>query len=766
MPVITLPDGREVEFPEGTSPEVMTQAVRKFTGWKAPGPSAEEQQTIDLANQGFGGAPSMENIAAAGRGVSRGIWGNLAPYVEAASLPSMVTNLAQGRTPMQAARETAQNDKALAAKNPVSNIAGTLAGSVVPAAAAVPLTAWRTAAGAGPKALEAARYLAANAGLGAATGATEGDSIKDRLSNALMGAGIGAAGAVAVPAVVGGVQGLYNAGKAGLNTLRQLGTQSGREGIAGQVLRDATGAPMLPEVQTPPIPGLTYNAAQATQNPTVASMADTLGVANQTLPAQTEALAKTLIGGTDRAPDALLNRASAQGTDALASARDAMIARGKQLWLQPDLQMPLGITKDELVTSARAAYPNAPPAFGHAINAAAAELADAPTIREANRFRSSLITQARKAGASLDLNATYAANAMNAGGKAALETIEGSPTLAGRAATPDVPYLNAQGQPMGGMPRIAGTPEIVANPQAQSAYAGARAYTNERAGLLEQLGKRYPQVRDLMRGDETVNPDKVFRGLFDMDGGSGTGPQRMQELQDFLYRIGTPEANAAADKLAHAAQRFVRTAIYDKARTGSGVNVEGREILNPERMAEAIRAARGWVPRNDLTKPIAGELDNIEQAANVIASPGRMRERVGSQTFERANMQDMIRQLVAQNGGQALTVPLGAYAGYEYGPLPGGGVVNAAAGAAAGSLVGRRGGGALARMVPNSVATPLTRDVEEKLAAALMDYPALKKAMETRMLDIPKLTDQSELSRLLMMIGRGSTPALAGAASQ
>jgi hypothetical protein len=36
MPIVTLPDGREVEFPDGTSTAVMEKAMRDFVGPQQP----------------------------------------------------------------------------------------------------------------------------------------------------------------------------------------------------------------------------------------------------------------------------------------------------------------------------------------------------------------------------------------------------------------------------------------------------------------------------------------------------------------------------------------------------------------------------------------------------------------------------------------------------------------------------------------------------------------------------------------------------------
>lgn len=764
MPTVQLSDGRSVEFPDGMSQDAMAAALRKL-----PTPQSE-QQDVDLAAQGWGaGVNPLKAGASLASGVRHGISGNLGNYLDAYTMGPM--HYLMGREPTMGAgidralREAKGQDAQLAQEHPVANTVGTIAGSAALGGLAAGPTAWRGAASGGARLLEAGRYLAANAGLGAATGALEGDTLAERGRNAALGGAIGAAGAAVVPAVVGGTQALYNTGKGLVNTGRQVFTEPGRQGIAGQVLRDATGGQVLPEVATAPIPGLVPTASQATQNPQIAAIANVLKVDENALPGQTQALAQALIGKPGGNPEALVNAASSQGTEALGAARDAMASRGRALWTTEELARPLGVSRDELVAAANNAVPNASVEVQGEINRALREVADNPTIQQANQLRSALLELKRTGEASSEVSGKRIAQEAGAAADAVLAQIEGSPTLAGRAANTGVPRVSPttgnQFYRADGTPLIDGAQHAIPpDPAAQAAYTSARAYTREQAQLTQQLGKRYPQVAALMRGDETVNPDRVFKSLFDMHGGSGTGPQRVQELQDFLYRIGTPEANAAADQLAHAAQRFVRNAIYDQGRRGSGLNVNGQEILNPETMAEAIRVARQWVPKNQMTAPIAGDLDRVEQAANLVASPNRMRGFNNSATYERGNTKQLIENLIAQHGGQAVLAPLGAVAGYQYGPT-GNPVLDAAAGAAAASMLGPRASSfAGGRLLASATGSGVTRGVEAQLAEALMNYRALHKAMSTPLYDIPPALRQSLLSRALMDAGRVATPAL------
>ena len=752
----------EIETPGG---KVLTieaadaaTAMRGATQWHSennpPDPASAELTAM-------GTQPSAQSIAQGIRGfregMDRGFAGNLSqmPVSHAILHPIDTIN---GGWSREWDKNIAASDAAMAAA-PVASTAGTVAGGLAMGAATAPAAAYTPASGALPVARSVASYLLRNAGLGAAQGALEGSG-SGRLDNAALGAAIGGAGAAIVPAVVGAGQGLYNLGKTAINSGRQFLTQGGQQGLAGEVLRTSTGSPgALPEVAASPIPGMGTTATQATQSPVIAAMEDTLapaGIKNGRTPAQQAALAEALIGKPGGNPEALVNQASAQGSEALGAARDAMKARGVAMWTEPQLQQPLGTTREEVIRAAQARIPHAPDEVRAEIRSSAHELPENPTIREANQFRSDLLTNARTAAKAIgDPSKARLANAYEAAAGGVLDHIEASPVLAGRPANPGT-LMKASTD---------AAPAIPADPETARAYGLARGYTREQAGLVEQIGKRYPQVAALMHGDETVNPDKVFRSLFDISGGSGTGPQRIQEVQDFLYRIGTPEANAAADKLAHAAQRFVRNAVYNQGRTGTAMDNAGNEVLNLGNIAETIRTARQWVPKNPMTAPIAGDLDRVAEGADLLGTTARLRERNGSQTFERAKMQQMIAQLVGQGGGQGLLAPIGAYAGYKYGPDQTGGVPNALAGAALASRIGSKGGAMLAHMAPGTISRPVMAGVETELAAALQNYPALKKAMETQLYHMPGVTDQSDLARALMLVGRTAIPA-AGAAAR
>jgi hypothetical protein len=129
-------------------------------------------------------------------------------------------------------------------------------------------------------------------------------------------------------------------------------------------------------------------------------------------------------------------------------------------------------------------------------------------------------------------------------------------------------------------------------------------------------------------------------------------------------------------------------------------------------------------------------------------------------------MQQMIAQLLGEGGGQGLLAPVGAYAGYQYGPDTTGGVANATAGALLAARMGKGSGALLAHMAPGAVSRPVMTGVETELRAALQNYPALKKAMETELYHMPGITDQTALSRALMLMGRTVLPAGAEAARQ
>ena len=85
--IVELPDGREVEFPEGTPPEVMNRAVQDFMGQSSPAPAPEAGPSTTLLG-------SSGNFA---EGLNKGLFANfLGAPVDLINMAPMIANILPG----------------------------------------------------------------------------------------------------------------------------------------------------------------------------------------------------------------------------------------------------------------------------------------------------------------------------------------------------------------------------------------------------------------------------------------------------------------------------------------------------------------------------------------------------------------------------------------------------------------------------------------------------------------------------------------------
>ncbi len=111
--------------------------------------------------------------------------------------------------------------------------------------------------------------------------------------------------------------------------------------------------------------------------------------------------------------------------------------------------------------------------------------------------------------------------------------------------------------------------------------------------------------------------------------------------------------------------------------------------------------------------------------------------------------------------------PVGAVAGDQLLPNEMPRAARLAAGAAAGAAIGPRGAPFLMNYAPKLMGSgSVQQNVEKRIADALANYPELKRVMAQEMLHTPRPGEQTELARILMMLGRAAPAAAAGSANQ
>jgi len=237
MPIrVSTPGGATIEFPDGTSPDIISRTMQQASG--------QSKQAPAEANT----APDVSMLESAGRGALQGsslgfsdeIWGGLkGGYDTLAKGGKFPENYANVRDETRAANERARS------ANPGSYIAGEIAGGVagpMGVGGAATRLGWRGAErlAAGSLAERVGRGSAVGAGYGAAygLGTSEGD-VAGQLTDTAKGAAGGALFGAALPPVVDAAAAIGS--RIALPFRGALNpTAVGREKFAEAMLRDRT----------------------------------------------------------------------------------------------------------------------------------------------------------------------------------------------------------------------------------------------------------------------------------------------------------------------------------------------------------------------------------------------------------------------------------------------------------------------------------------------------------------------------------------------
>lgn len=596
------------------------------------------------------------------------------------------------------------------------------------------------------------------AGLGAASeaghdvGAGTTENIgADALTGAAVGGGLGAGGHM-----VGQVlQAIPNMGKGLIAGARNMFTDTGRQGIAGQVLREASGD-FPNQMARSPLPGLQLRTPQATGNPGLASLESTLAsepgmqgsqlgahVQGNRTPDQVNALGQALVG-SDAAiePQTLLNQASQRGVNAVTELHGGLKDVERGFWSAPELAGPRfnsraltsGVAQDAafLPAGLRGQITEGGPLAPYM-----QELHDLPSVSsidDLNAIRSNVLQVGRDARSGLQPDSKLAA-ASDKLADSILTRMGKDPSIAG-----------AEGKPSG---------------PAWEAYQKARDFTRQRAKVegYDEFGHILnPNASGNMAGNE----ETMFGKFFDTSKGTSAGLTRLQAAADLARASGlTNQAN----ELESAARDYMKSSVMGAARRGQGVDATGRPSISLPTLNSTVTRAMPAVNATPMMRPIAQDLQAAGNAAELMHRPSTLRGDTNSTTFEKLRNNDLIGSVIGQSGSSALGAAAGGYAGYQHGPegLPawmriGGGML---AGGAAGRTVGPAAGKMLAHFVPSAVSGPKTA-IQQMIWEALQNPEVYARMMGTPMLTGPTIGAPGMLSNAALLGSRALTPVVTG----
>lgn len=573
------------------------------------------------------------------------------------------------------------------------------------------------------------------------TGQTEnigGDVARGGLTGALL-QGVG-------EAVGKGAQAVSNMGQGVYQGLRNIGTTAGREGVVGQILREAQG-PFPNQAARSPLPGLELRPAQVTANPGLASLEDTLSqsgeinagppgsrVSTHITPDQTLALRSGLVGSdAGIEPSVLTNQASARGTQAIINSRNVLRQAENDLWNAPELTG-VRLHTAPLLTGVQADVARMPPSFQTAVTRGPLNgfmqdieaLPDGASIADVNAVRSRILGQARTSRAAGDNVTATAAQGL---ADSLLNRVEGA---------------------LGG-----------AGAQVQDAYSTARDFTRQRAQAFGQ-----PQFDAILRpnaaGNMRADPEAAFGRFFDLHGGQSGGMQHLQGVSDLLRTTGQPEAIAAANELEGSARQYVNAGVLKQARTGGATDATGAPAMTPsglqtvESTVNRLAPALNTVP---MMAPMAGDLQAAGNAAGLLARP-KASGGTGSQTYERLKNNELVSAIIGQSGSSGLGAAAGAYGGYRASDMTGVPPwLTIPAGMAAGALGGSAARGPVGKLVAGNpftrglVAGPSTA-IQRQLWEALASMPEYTRAVATPMISGPALGQTGRVEQSISPLGR------------
>ena len=623
------------------------------------------------------------------------------------------------------------------------------------------------------------------------------------LGNALFGAGIGGASSAAHDvgsgntdnlaadtgkgAALGGVlsgvadplatalQAVPNMVRGGISAVKSIGTGSGRDALAGQVLREATTGGD-PSFANSLLPGMGVRTAQATGDPGIAALERTIapaGVQNGRTSDQVSGLVKSLVGNdAGIEPAVLAGQASSNGVDALNAARAATKQAETSLWSGlnsgsfngPGIAK--GVTQD--VAGMPASFRDAITGPNAKLNSFLTELHELPegaTIADINSVRSRLLGAARAARATGD-NPTGAAAEQMAG--SIMDRIGSDPAIVGapaRAVTAKVPNYP---QPGWDGPTAVVAPAVQPNPELAAAYQAARDYTRQRAQTFG-YGEFDNVFRPNSAGNVASNPQTAFGRFFDLSGGTGAGPDRLNSVVSLLRNTGTPEANAAADQLTTASQNYLKTGLLKNARAGNGVDQAGMPQYNLASLNSTINRQMPTISGTPMLAPVAPEVQGAGNAAELLNRPAASRGDMNSTTFEKLKNNDLVSAIIGQSGSSALGALGGGYAAGEYGPEEIPWYLRVPAGAAAGAFAGQRAAPYLGKAISSipglkSVVTGPTADIMSRVEGALASPQEYQRLVAAYMTPGPSLTSPGAITATLPALSRAAIPALTSGA--
>lgn len=580
---------------------------------------------------------------------------------------------------------------------------------------------------------------------------------------------------------------LYQGGK-------NIYSGAGKQGVVGQILREASGD-FTNDAARSPIPGITLNAAQATGNPGVAALTNTMApdmagtvrtpgqmVQGGKTPDQVSALARAIVPGyAGEEPQTLVNAAGSRGTQSIINLNDALRGTERSLWGAPALQS-AALNGPGIAAGVAQDVAQYPASFRDAITGPQAplgayirelhELGPNASIADINSVRSRLLGAARSAASGPRPDAVTAA-AANRMASHIVDRMGVDPAIAGipSVLTPPVTELHAiPGEPGVTVPVQIGSSATTAtppNPAALTAYQTARDFTrqfNQAKGYNEFNAILHPNSQGNMQG----NPEKQFGQFFDLSGGTGAGLDRLSGLTRFARDSGH---NIPANEVEAAARDYVRAATLKAARGGGQLTAAGDPIINPATVAKVANTISPAIGQSSMTSPLAPAMRDIGDTAQLLNRPATLRGDMNSTTYEKLRANDLVSAIVGQSGSSALGAALGGYGGYRTGEaLDRPAWQSVPIGMALGATLGNRAGPLMGKAIAS---TPILRgmvsgpssDIQRRLAVALSSLPEYQAALRTPMQGGPRVMQPGLTSDITSALGRALiAPATGGSA--
>lgn len=723
--------------------------------------------------------------------VLEGVTMGILPHIEAAATAMGGVPYSQG---LQDARDfTTQTTK----DNLIASALSEGAGSLIPAlglfGAATPAVA--AAGRAIPYVGSAMARALIGAGLGGASaaghdiGSGETGSIG---SDTVYGAGTGALLSSAGDLAGAGVQAVPNMASGLLQGVRNISTNAGREGVVGQILREAGGG-FQNQTAVSPISGLTLRAAQSTGNPGIASLEDAMAlqpgiqdgplgskVTNGRTPDQSAAIARSLVGSdAGIEPTTLVNQASSRGVSAIQNTNDALSNEENAAWNSMALKG-VRLNGPALARSIDQDVTGLPASWRDSIIGSQGKLA--PFMTELNELKSDASIQdinsirSRVLGVVRDVRSgpqpdSVTASAGNKLADSILDRIGQDPAMTGTPSQtttfPSPPPNNPPTQSPAGITVFRPQPQTPVpitipgappNTAAWNAYAHARDFTrnfNQAKGYNEFDNILHPNNQGNMQG----NPEKQFGQFFDMTGGTSSGLERLKGLVDFARQSGL---NDNASELEGATGQYLKSAVLKQARAGNGLDATDRPATN---LSTLESTANKLAPAlsGSIAASVAPDIQAAGNAASLVNRPSVISGGTNSKTYERLKNNDLVSAIIGQSGSSALGAAAGGYGGYKAGEpfgVPASVSIPAGmlAGAAGGRFLGPVAGKAISHIPGASAAiTGPSNAIQKQLWQALMDTPSYNRSIATPMISGPSLgqpgiasATTSALARALM----------------